>query len=274
MRPYKKGKRRRLQRLIHRYKQALKFSLYVAALVILIIGNNFASFRGDDQLDPGKYIGENHSPLSNGNIGSVQQGLTSIYPNTPLNPKFGIVKQFQTESMFVSPWTNLWSGGGQWERFYIQSAMSLQQGGLRDWEDYLSASPGSSTGNHQNLGEGQSGSFLNLANQDGGGTNPAGPFVGSPLEYPHSSNYGSSYNADSGGGSSGLSGFGGSGGGGSNPPKTNGGPVEIPEPSTLILTAIGLLLVITRVSENRIQGVKSRQRRERILTTRSDERSE
>jgi hypothetical protein len=272
MRPYKKRKRRRLQRLIHQYKQALKFSLYVAALVILIIGNNFASFRSDDQPGQGNYTGGNSSPGDNKATGGVQQGLTSIYPNTPLNPNLGIVKQLQTESMFVNPWNNIWRSGGQWERFYIQSAMNLQQGGLRDWEDYLSASPGFSAGNHQNLGEGQSGSFSSLLNHEGGGENPPG-MIGPPLEYPHATNYGGGYDTGSAGGSLGSTSSGGSGSG-SEGPETNNGPVQIPEPSTLILSAIGLLLVITRVSENRIQGVKSRQRRERIPVTQSDECSE
>jgi hypothetical protein len=181
--------------------------------------------------------------------------MTSIHPNTPLNPKLGILKQLQTESTFLYPWSNIWGSGGQWEKFYIQSAMNLQQGGLRDWEDYLSASPGFSAGNHQNLGEGQSGSFFSHLNNEGGGGNPLGPMIGPPLEYSHSTNYGGGYDTASAGGSLGSMSSGGSGSG-SDGPKTNDDPAQIPEPSTLILTAIGLLLVTQLVNQNRIQGVE------------------
>jgi hypothetical protein len=273
MKSHNKHKRRLRHRLIHKYKQQLKFFLYLAALVLLMIGNNFASFRSDDQPGQGNYTGGNSSPGDNKGTGGVQGGLTSIHPNTSLNPNLGIVKQLQTESTFPHPWSNIWGSGGQWEKFYIQSAMNLQHGGLRDWEDYLLTSLGSSMENHQNLGEGRSGSFFSHLNNEGGGGNPIGPMVGPPLEYPHSTNYGGGYDTASGGGSLASMSSGGSASG-SDGPKTNNGPVEIPEPSTLILTAIGLLLLTRRVNRNRIQGVESRQRRERIRVTRSDEGSE
>jgi hypothetical protein len=245
MRPYKKRKGRRLQRLIHQHKQALRFSLYVAALVILIIGNIFASFRSDNQPGQRNYTGGNSSPGDNKATGGVQQGLTSIHPNIPLNPKLGIVKQLQTESMFVNPWNNIWRSGGQWERSYIQSAINLQNGGIREWEDYFLSSLGSSIENYQNFTDARLGSFLNLSNQGGGGGNPLGGMIGPPLEYPHSTNYGGGYDTASAGGSLGSMSSGGSGSG-SYGPMTNDGPAQIPEPSTLILTAIGLLFLTRR----------------------------
>jgi hypothetical protein len=254
MKSHNKHKHRLRHRLLHKYKQQLKFFLYLAALVLLMIGNNFASFRSDDQPGQGNYTGGNSSPGDNKATGGVQQGLTSIYPNTPLNPKLGIVKQLQTESTFVYPWSNIWGSGGQWQRYYIQSAMNLQNGGLREWEDYFLTSLGSSVEDHQNLGEGRLGSFFSHLNNEGGGGNPLGPMIGPPLEYPHSTNYGG-YDTGSAGGSLGSMSSGGSSSG-SDAPKTNDDPVQIPEPSTLILTAIGLLLLTRRVNQNRIQGVE------------------
>jgi hypothetical protein len=243
---HNKHKHRLRHRLIHKYGQQLKFFLYLAALVLLIIGNNFASFRSDDQPGQGNYTGGNSSPGDNKATGGVQQGLTSIHPNTPLNPKLGIVKQLQTESTFVYPWSNIWGSGGQWQRYYIQSAMNPQHAGLKDLEDYFLTSLGSSVESHQNLGDGRSGSFFSHLNNEGGGGNPLGPMIGPPLEYPHSTNYGG-YDTASAGGSLGSMSSGGSSSG-SDGAKTNDGPAQIPEPSTLILTAIGLLLVTRRLS--------------------------
>ena len=99
------------------------------------------------------------------------------------------------------------------------------------------------------------GSFFSHLNQGGGGENPLGRMIGPPLEYPHSTNYGGGYDTGSAGGSLGSMSSGGSGSG-SDGPMTNDGPAQIPEPSTLILTAIGLLLVTQLVNQNRIQGVE------------------
>jgi hypothetical protein len=191
--------------------------------------------------------------------------MTSIQTNVLLKPRLDLVKQLQTESAFPYPWSNISGSGWQWEKLYIQSAMNLQNNGLGEGENYLLASLGSSAGSHQNIGEGGSGSSLSVVNQNGGEANPAGPFVGSLLEYPHSSNYVGGYNEGSVGGSPGLSGSG--GGDGSGPIlliQANGDPPQVPEPSTFILTAIGLLLVAWRAYK---KGVKSRQRWERIRVT-------
>lgn len=256
MKSYHKHKHRLRHRLFRKCREHFKFFLYLAALVLLVIGNNFASFRSDDQPGPKNYMGENYSPENNKGLGGVQQGLTSIHTNTPLIPTFGVGEERQVESMI---------------EYAIQSPMNLQHGGLREWEDYLLTSLGSSTENHQNIGEGRLGSFFSHLNNEGGGKNPPG-MIGPPLEYPHSTNYGGGYNTASAGGSLGST----SSGGGSvvATQDNNGGAIATPEPSTLILTAIGLLLVTRRVNQNRIQGVKARQRRERIPLTQSDERSE
>jgi len=245
MKYHNKRKHRLRHRFIQEYGQQFKFFLYLAALVLIMIGNNFASFRSDDQPGQGNSTGGNSSPGDNKATGGVQGGVTSIHPNTLLGPKLGIVKQLHTESMFGHSWSNIWGSGGQWQRYYIQSVMNLQNGDLGEWGDYFLTSLGSSMENHQNLGDGRLGSFFSHLNNEGGGGNPIGPMIGPPLVYPHSTNYGSGYNAGSAGGSPGLMSSGGSGSG-SDGPKANDGPVEIPEPSTLILTAIGLLLLTRR----------------------------
>lgn len=248
MKYHNKHKRGLRHRLMHMYKHHLKFFLYLAVLVLLMIGNNFASFRSDDQPGQVNYTGGNSSPGDNKSTGGVQGGLTSIHPNTSLSPNLGIVKQLQTESTLPYPWNNIWGTGGQWEKFYIQSAMNLRKGGLKEWEKYFLTSLGSSVENHHDFGEGRSGSFFSNLNNEGGGGNPLGPMIGPPLEYPHSTNYGG-YDTASAGGSLGSMSSGGSSSGNDVPP-------QVPEPSTLILTAIGLLLVTRRVSQNRSQGVE------------------
>ena len=105
-------------------------------------------------------------------------------------------------------WDGIWSNSGQQDKYYIQSAMNLQNSSLRDWEDYLLASFYSYSDNHQkgfghHLGEQQLASLLNPSNQEEGGGGAPGHFFGA-LEYPHSTNYGGAYSTGSEGGSRGC----------------------------------------------------------------------
>jgi len=252
MKSFRKHNRRHRHGLINKYKEHFKFFLFLLALVLVMIGNNFASYRGDDQNKQGNYIGTNYSPGNNKRTGDIQEGMTIIHPNTPYNPQFGIGKEQQTPLVIGYAWDSIWSNSGQHDKYYIQSAMNLQNSSLRDWEDYLLAVIGSSSGNRQNgfghhLNDDGLRPFLNLLNQEGGGGNAPGHVFGA-LEYPHPSNYGGGYGPISEGGSPGSLGSGGSSDNDLYRQQQNGDPEPTPEPSTLILTGIGFLLLVRRVN--------------------------
>ena len=48
-----------------------------------MIGNNFASFRSDDQPRQGSYTGRNYSPENNQGTGNVQEGMSPIHHDAP-----------------------------------------------------------------------------------------------------------------------------------------------------------------------------------------------
>ncbi len=201
-----------------------------------MIGNNYASYRSDDLSNRTNNTGENHS-LQNNQITGEAQGPVNL-GNHPLSsgPGSGAAIEGQGGLLIGS----VWNDQGQ-ENNYIQSVINPQNRGPREWDNDLSATLDSPVGNQSNFGGTRFGSFSNLPNQDWGGHSSG--HVPGALEYPHLGNSGSSGNPLSAGGSLGSMS---SGGGGSNiPNKTENGdqPVPIPEPSTLTLAAIGLLLL-------------------------------
>jgi hypothetical protein len=235
--------RRKLKwRLTHIQKSNLKYYFFVAMLTIFMVGNNSDSLKIENQPNRMNYFREIYSPENDMDIIGTLRKIFLTDQGLPLKPNLGIGNQRQIGLITENDWSNTVRP----DRYYIQSAMNLQNGGLRDWEDYLLSGLGSSTGNHQNLSGARLESFLNPTNQDGGGGNPLGHIIGSSLEYPHSSNYGGGYDTGSAGGSLGEMASGGGNSTGLDKPQENIGGVPIPEPSTLILTAIGLLLLAWR----------------------------
>jgi hypothetical protein len=252
MKSYYKHIRGFRQRLIQKFGQHLKFFLYLAVLVLIMIGNNFASFRNEDQPNPGKSIGENHSPdpEDSKSIGDVQNGMTPIHLHTPLNSKFGIGKEQQIELVPAYSGSNI----GQWDKYYIQSHMKPNHDGLWDWENYwvedlVSYAIDYQEGSEYHDSAERLESFLNPPNQDVNERNPQEQMFISSIEYPKSNLGGGGYQAGFSGGSGGSMSSGGSYSKASGiSQNNNGSPIETPEPSTLILFAIGILLVMRRVN--------------------------
>jgi len=136
--------------------------------------------------------------------------------------------------------------------FYIQTARDYRNLGFLDFEKYLleyvaSNKTGANANTQNTFNDLELEAFLRSLNRGFGSEDHPQYMIGAALEYPRSGN---------GGGGSGLpggsSGSGGSGGGSgySNPPQKpqqdNGDNVPVPEPSTIVLTAAGLLFLFRR----------------------------